>query len=137
MVPAPGSTTLRELAASTSWERHQEHQGQMPDDCAVPVLGLPLRHTAPALHALTDFAEMVISLVHPLVQVYTIPTTGEFVYAGHMSNFRQHVSSFPSSLPVLPRDVPFILVRARRVPGQTDTRPIRNVHPRDHEHDKF
>ena len=51
-------------------------------------LGLPLHQIAPPLAALTDFEEMVLALVYPLVQVYTIPTTGELAYVGHVCNFR-------------------------------------------------
>ena len=32
---------------------------------------------------------MVLALVHPLVQVYTIPRTGQLAYVGHVCNFRQ------------------------------------------------
>ena len=63
---------------------------------------------------------MVISLVHPLVQVYTIPITVELAYAGHICNFKQHVSQFLSSLPMRPADVPFVLVRPRRAIGQPE-----------------
>ena len=59
------------------------HDGQATgasDTSCTPVLGYPLDVIAPAMAALSDFEEMVISLVHPLVQVYTIPTTGELAY---------------------------------------------------------
>ena len=33
--------------------------------------------------ALTDYEEMVLALAHPLLQVYTIPKTGQLAYVGH------------------------------------------------------
>ena len=47
---------------------------------------------APALAALTDHEEMVLALVHPVVQVYTIPRTGQLAYVGHICKFGQKVS---------------------------------------------
>jgi hypothetical protein len=102
------------------------HDGQATgasDTSCTPVLGYPLDVIAPAMAALSDFEEMVISLVHPLVQVYTIPTTGELAYVGHICNFKQHVSQLLSSLPVPPANMPFVLVWPRRAPGQTDSKP--------------
>ena len=66
------------------------------------VLGIPLESAAPALAALSDFEEMLLSLVHPLAQVYTIPTTGEYAYVGHVCNFRQDVKKFMTTLPTSP-----------------------------------
>ena len=46
---------------------------------------------------LTDFEQMVLALVHPLVQVYTIPTTGELAYVGHAGQIlkdRLHADDF-------------------------------------------
>ena len=77
----------------------------------VLILGQPLAAFAPELEELTDFEEMVLALVHPLVQVYSVPSTGELAYVGHVCNFRQRVSKFLSSLPTLPVDMPFVLVR--------------------------
>ena len=56
---------------------------------------------------------MVLSLVHPLVQVYTLPRIGQLAYVGHVCNFRQNVARFFTSLPVLPQDMPFVMVRPR------------------------
>ena len=81
------------------------------------LLGHPLSVCAPPLAELTDFEEMVLSLVHPLVQVYTIPSTGELAYVGHVCNFRQHVTEFLSTLPVRPEKVPIVIVRPRRKAG--------------------
>ena len=81
------------------------------------LFGTPLSSVAPVAAVLNGFEEMVISLVHPLVQLYTIPKTGELAYVGHVCNFRQEVSSFLSSLPVRPADMPFILVRPRAPSG--------------------
>ena len=109
--------------STTARERWQENMPEVlaeddPNAVSIRVLGQPLATIAPPLADLTDFEEMVISLVHPLVQVFTIPTTGELAYVGHICNFRQHVSEFLSSLPVLPKNMPFVLVRPRRAPGQ-------------------
>ena len=59
-----------------------------------------------------------MALVHPLVQVYSVPSTGELAYVGHVCNFRQRVAKFLSSLPTLPVDMPFVLVRPRRSTGK-------------------
>ena len=69
---------------------------------------------------LTDFEEMVISLVHPLVQANTIPRTGELAYVGHVCNFRQNVDRFMSTLPVLPQDMPTLFVRPRQSASNPD-----------------
>ena len=70
-----------------------------------PVLGLSLQEFAAPLAQLTDQEEMVISLIHPLVQVYTLPRTGQLAYVGHVCNFRQNVQKFLRSLPILPQDM--------------------------------
>ena len=62
------------------------------------VLGFAVEVFAPAVAALTDHEEMVLALVHPLVQVYTIPRTGQLAYVGHICNFRQKVTTFLSSV---------------------------------------
>ena len=69
------------------------------------VLGFSVHEFAPAVAALTDYEEMVLALVHPLVQVYSIPRTGQLAYVGHICNFRQKVTKFLSSLPVMPGDM--------------------------------
>ena len=51
----------------------------------------PARPSVRPIADLNDFEEMMLSLVHPFVQVYTIPTTGELAFAGHVCNFRQRV----------------------------------------------
>ena len=51
---------------------------------------------------------MVPALVHPLVQVYTIPRTGQLAYVGHICNFRQNVTKFLRTLPVTPTDMPVV-----------------------------
>ena len=66
----------------------------MQDYAADPrdyVLGLSVNEFAAAVDLLTDSEEMVLALVHPLVQVYTVPTTGQLAYVGHICNFRQQV----------------------------------------------
>ena len=84
------------------------------------ILGKAIHRIAPELAALTDFEEMVISLVHPLVQVYTIPRTGELAYVGHVCNFRQDVKKFMDKLPVMPKDMPTVFVRPRASAGNLD-----------------
>ena len=94
-----------------------------PDAVSFVKLGLPLHQIAPPLAALTDFEEMVLALVHPLVQVYTIPTTGELAYVGHVCNFRQKVSKFLSSIPALKQGFPaMVVVRPRQAHGQGSNR---------------
>ena len=60
----------------------------------------------------------MISLVHPLVQVYTIPTTG--------------VQQWIRNLPVRPADMPFVLVKPRkyqkpRPPVPVDTQKVKRA----------
>ena len=61
------------------------------------VIGLSIEQFAPAVAALSDHEEMVLALVHPLVQVYTIPRTGQLAYVGHICNFRQQGNNIPLS----------------------------------------
>ena len=79
-----------------------------------PVLGLSVEQLAPAVAALSDQEEMVLALVHPLVQVFTIPRTGQLAYVGHICNFRQKVSKFLCQLPTLPKDMPIVRVKPRK-----------------------
>lgn len=109
------------------WHEHfQEGSGPVSSSQQTvvrPQLGLPLHQLAPPLAALTDFEEMVLALVHPLVQVYTIPTTGELAYVGHVCNFRQKVSKFLSSIPVQKDGFPgMVVVKPRQVHGQGSKR---------------
>ena len=88
------------------------------------VLGRTLSDFSPALASLDDFGEMVLSLVHPLVQVYSIPKTGELAYVGHTCNFRQNVKSFMTRLPMRPAEMPMLMVKPRPPAGKAvDTRP--------------
>ena len=91
----------------------------------VLLLGRPLEEIAPPIACLTDFEEMVLALVHPLVQVFSIPRTGELAYVGHVCNFRQDVRRFMDKLPVTPQDMPFVMVRPRVAAGVDDRRPRR------------
>ena len=68
--------------------------------------------------ALTDHEEMVLGLVHPLVQVYTIPRAGQLAYVGHICNFRQKVTKFLTSLPLLPADMPIVHVQTHKYKGK-------------------
>jgi len=98
LVPKPGSLRRCDLVVDPLWirrsggvtithERWQEQDDVDVEQGRIRILGQPLAVIAPALHALTDFEEMFLSLVHPLVQVYTVPSTGELAYVGHICNF--------------------------------------------------
>ena len=93
--------------------------GSASDSNFRSVLGLSVSEFAPALAALTDHEEMVLALVHPLVQVYTLPRTGQLAYVGHICNFRQRVSTFLASLPRMPSEMPFVMVRPRTCRGSS------------------
>ena len=122
------------ICAQERWHQHfQEgpypvNPGPYPvshgaDAVSLVQLGLPLHQIAPPLAVLTDFEEMVLALVHPLVQVYTIPTTGELAYVGHVCNFRQKVSKFLSSIPAQKQSFPaMVVVRPRQVHGRGSKR---------------
>lgn len=57
------------------WE--QEIWESIPAPQPGQILGRPIWDFAPAVFALSDFEEMILARVHPLVQVYSIPLTGE------------------------------------------------------------
>jgi hypothetical protein len=106
---------------SAAHERWMDHEIDSDEDTSdtlnrpqMCILGRSVVDFAPAVALLTDHEEMVIALVHPLVQVYTIPRTGQLAYVGHICNFRQKVSKFLSSLPIPKDEVPFVMVRPRR-----------------------
>ena len=78
LVPKPGSLRRCDLVVDPLWirrsggvtithERWQEQDDVDVEQGRIPILGQPLAVIAPALHALTDFEEMVLSLMHPLV----------------------------------------------------------------------
>ena len=101
---------------------YERFQGASPPSSASDVgvsrvLGLSVQQFAPAVAALTDYEEMVLALVHPLVQVYSIPRTGQLAYVGHICNFRQKVTKFLSRLPVMLENMPFVQVRLRMFKG--------------------
>ena len=111
---------------------HERVQGSHPPGTASGepferVLGRSVEQFAPALAALTDHEEMVLALVHPLVQVYTIPRTGQLAYVGHICNFRQKVSKFLASLPTMPADMPFVHVRPRKYRGNASGKALFKV----------
>ena len=122
------------MRAQERWHEHLEEESHSaspeldsvspgPDVASFVSLGLPLHQIAPAVAALTDFEEMVMALVHPLVQVYTIPTTGELAYVGHVCNFRQKVCKFLASIPAQKQGFPaMVVVRPRQVHGQGSNR---------------
>ena len=61
---------------------HERFEGVVPPGLAsgttsCSVLGYSVSEFAPAVAALTDHEEMVLALVHPLVQVYNLPRTGQ------------------------------------------------------------
>ena len=86
---------------------------------------------------LNDFEEMMISLARPLVQVYTISSTGELVFDRCVRNFREPVQQWVSNLPVRPADMPFVLMKPRmsraskdqkaRPPVPIDTRKVKRA----------
>ena len=78
---------------SERWHVHvdddgEEQQGLHNAARTTPVLGLALQDFAAPVAQLTDQEEMVLSLIHQLVQVYTLPRTGQLAYVGHVCNFR-------------------------------------------------
>ena len=101
------------------WHDHELGSDAEPDAAgdSIPrtyILGRSVEEFASAVAALTDYEEMVLALVHPLVQVDTIPRTGQLAYVGHVCNFRQKVSKFFASLPVPKDELPFVMVRPRK-----------------------
>jgi hypothetical protein len=103
------------VGSTSVYETYMEHEDtpvSIPST-SIRVLGLTLSQFAPCIAALNDLEEMVLSLIHPLVQVYSIPRTGELAYVGHICNFRQDVKQFMNSLPVRPCDMPFVLIKPR------------------------
>jgi len=111
---------------------HERHEGALPPGSASGevcsrVLGHSVEDFASAVAALTDHEEMVLALVHPLVQVYTIPRTGQLAYVGHICNFRQKVAKFLSSLPVMPADMPVVHVRPRKYKGNVSGKALFKV----------
>ena len=64
------------------------------------------------------YVTCLLALIHPLVQVYTIPKTGQLSYVGHVCNFHQKVTEFLSKLPTRPKDMPFVKVRPRNFAGK-------------------
>ena len=103
-----GPQAAHERFQGASWPSSASHAD------ATPVLGLSIDAFSTAVATLTGHEEMVLALVHPLVQVYTIPRTGQLAYVGHICNFRQKVSKFLSSLPTMPQEMPFVQVRPRK-----------------------
>ena len=73
----------------------------------------PGRPVPPELAALTDFEEMLVSRIHPLLQVFTLFPSGQLAYVGHIVNLRQHSVEWIQDLPLRPEDVPIVLVRRR------------------------
>ena len=90
------------------WHSHAESEApQLDSDCNKQlVLGRSIQSFATPVAQLSDQEEMVLCLVHPLVQVYTIPRTGQLAYVGHVCNFRQQIATLFKSLPSLPEDMP-------------------------------
>ena len=85
------------------------------------VLGFSVEEFAAPVARLSDSEEMVLALIHPLVQVYTIPKTGQLAYVGHVCNFRQKVAKLLYYLPVMPHEMPFVMVRPRFLRGRRST----------------
>ena len=111
---------------------HERFEGAPPpgpasEEACSRVLGFSVGEFADPVAALTDHEEMVLGLVHPLVQVYTIPRTGQLAYVGHICNFRQKVAKFLRSLPVMPADMPVVHVRPRKYKGKQPGRALFKV----------
>ena len=103
------------------WQDHTPDEVQenvAEGDPSTYILGRSISDFAPAIAALSDGEEMVLALVHPLCQVYTIPRTGQLAYVGHVCNFRQKVTEFLKQLPTLPSSMPFVKVRPRSFGGR-------------------
>ena len=77
-----GPETAHERIQGALWPSSASHEHDSP------VLGLSVDDFATPVAALTDHEEMVLALVHPLVQVFSIPRTGQLAYVGHICNFR-------------------------------------------------
>ena len=76
--------------------------------------GLDLGGEVPRpLSRLTDFEEMLVARIHPLIQVFTLFPSGQTAYVGHVVNFRQHSIRWVQNLPLHPDDIPIILVRRK------------------------
>ena len=127
--PLVVSSSTAGQTLSVCYEKWHDHDPDSapsmdgPVDMRSYVLGRSVEDFASPVAALTDHEEMVLALVHPLVQVYTIPRTGQLAYVGHICNFRQKVPKFFSSLPILPHDMPFVMVRPRSFRNQPSNRP--------------
>ena len=50
--------------------------------------------------------------------MYTQPRTGQLAYVGHICNFRQRVTTCLATLPLMPADMPFVMVRPRTCRGR-------------------
>ena len=120
-VPAPSAPVSPDVSQHRCVSGSDEASAHRPETAglhaSIRVLGFSVHEFAPAVAALSDQEEMVLALVHPLVQVYTIPRTGQLAYVGHICNFRQKVEKFLASLPVLPADMPVVQVRPRHHKG--------------------
>ena len=118
---------IAELSTDRGLSRSAEANAVPPNAAtslaAERILGRPVWEFAGAVAALSDFEEMILARVHPLVQVYSIPRTGELAYVGHVCNFRQNVRRFIKDLPVRPAEMPVVLIQPRKPPGAADQRP--------------
>ena len=85
------------------------------------------------LAKLTDFEEMLVSRIHPLIQVFTLFPSGQIAYVGHIVNFRQRSIHWVQNLPLHPNDIPIILVR-RKLGRQQEFEGagVRLLHARKH-----
>ena len=111
---------------------HERFEGAHPpgsasEEMSSRVLGFSVEEFANPVAALSDHEEMVLALVHPLVQVYTIPRTGQLAYVGHNCNFRHNATKFLTRLPVMPADMPVVHVRPRHYKGKQPGRALFKV----------
>ncbi|CAK0889497.1 unnamed protein product [Prorocentrum cordatum] len=111
---------------------HERFEGASPPGLASDgsacsrMLGFSVHEFAHPVAALTDHEEIVLGLVHPLVQVHTIPRTGQLAHVGHICNFRQ-MTKFLTSLPIMPADMPVVHVRPRKYKGKAGGRALFKV----------
>ena len=75
----PISCSPRPSGLAIAHERFEVAQppGSASEEMSSRVLGFSVEEFANPVAALSDHEEMVLALVHPLVQVYTIPRTDQ------------------------------------------------------------
>jgi endonuclease/exonuclease/phosphatase family metal-dependent hydrolase len=67
-----------------------------------------------ALDALTWYESLLVALVHPVISVVTLMSTGLLCYAGHICNYYLKTFEWFSGLPNVVRDKKYFLVKRRK-----------------------